>query len=38
LKFYKNPSEIPISPGGEVEDKAVNRSSAPDKAEAKAVK
>jgi cyclic-di-AMP phosphodiesterase PgpH len=36
--LYKNPSEIPISPGGEVEDEAVDRSSAPDKAEAKTVK
>jgi len=36
--LYKNPAEIPISPGGEVEDEAVERSKPPDKAEAKTVK
>ncbi|CAN5345805.1 HDIG domain-containing protein [soil metagenome] len=35
---YKNPAEIPISPGGEVEDEAIDRSHSPDKAEAKTVK
>ena len=35
---YKNPAEIPISPGGEVEDEAIDRSNQPDKAEAKTVK
>jgi putative nucleotidyltransferase with HDIG domain len=36
--LYKNPAEIPISPGGEVEDEAVDRSHQPNKAEAKVVK
>lgn len=36
--LYKNPAEIPISPGGEVEDEALDRSHQPDKAEAKTVK
>jgi putative nucleotidyltransferase with HDIG domain len=35
---YHNPSEIPISKGGEVEDEAIDRSHQPDKAEAKTVK
>ncbi|MGI9035837.1 MAG: HD family phosphohydrolase [Pyrinomonadaceae bacterium] len=35
---YANPADIPISPGGEVEDEAIDRSSQPDKAEAKTVK
>lgn len=35
---YHNPSEIPISKGGEVEDEAVDHSHQPDKAEAKTVK
>lgn len=35
---YQNPSEIPISKGGEVEDEAIDRSQQPDKAEAKTVK
>ena len=36
---YKNPREIPISKGGEVEDEAIDRSTSPnDKAEAKTVK
>jgi cyclic-di-AMP phosphodiesterase PgpH len=34
---YQNPSEIPISKGGEVEDEAIDRSHQPDKAEAKTV-
>jgi len=36
--LYKNPAEIPISPGGEVEDEAIDRSTPPNKAEAKTVK
>lgn len=36
--LYKNPAEIPISPGGEVEDEAIDRSHQPDKAAAKTVK
>lgn len=35
---YDNVTEIPISPGGEVEDEAVDRSHSPNKAEAKTVK
>ncbi|MEP6903667.1 MAG: HDIG domain-containing metalloprotein [Actinomycetota bacterium] len=36
---YKNPADIPISKGGEVEDEAIDRSHQPnDKAEAKTVK
>src|SRR5215213_5022176 len=35
---YKEPAEIPISKGGEVEDEAIDRSHQPDKAEAKTVK
>ncbi len=35
---YQNPSEIPISKGGEVEDEAIDRTQQPDKAEAKTVK
>lgn len=35
---YKNPAEIPISPGGEVEDEAIDHSYQPEKAEAKTVK
>ena len=31
---YSNPANIPISPGGEVEDEAVKHSSEPDRAEA----
>jgi cyclic-di-AMP phosphodiesterase PgpH len=34
---YDNVKEIPISPGGEVEDEAINRSREPNKAEAKKV-
>lgn len=33
--LYKNPEDIPISKGGEVEDEAIDRSHQPDKAEAK---
>lgn len=36
--LYKNPADIPISPGGEVEDEAIDRSHQPDKAQAKTVK
>ncbi|MCY7346588.1 MAG: HDIG domain-containing protein [Pyrinomonadaceae bacterium] len=32
---YRDPAEIPISRGGEVEDEAIERSPQPDKAEAK---
>ena len=32
---YKNPADIPIGKGGEVEDEAIDRSQQPDKAEAK---
>ncbi len=35
---YKNPADIPISKGGEIEDEAIDRSHQPDKAEAKTVK
>ncbi|HEX8638738.1 MAG TPA: HDIG domain-containing protein, partial [Pyrinomonadaceae bacterium] len=35
---YHSPREIPISPGGEVEDEAVVHSFQPDRAEAKTVK
>ena len=35
---YHEPSEIPISKGGEVEDEAIDHSQQPDKAEAKTVK
>ncbi len=35
---YQNPSEIPISKGGEVEDEAIDRTHQPDQAEAKTVK
>jgi cyclic-di-AMP phosphodiesterase PgpH len=34
---YKNPTEIPISKGGEVEDEAIDRSHQPDKAASKTV-
>lgn len=34
---YKDPADIPVSPGGEIEDEAINRSHEPDKAEAKKV-
>ncbi len=36
--LYRNPSEVPISSGGEVENEAVDRSQPPDKAEAKTAK
>ena len=32
---YKNPADIPISPGGEVEDESIDRSHPPNRAEAK---
>jgi putative nucleotidyltransferase with HDIG domain len=34
---YKNPADIPISPGGEIEDEAIDRSKEPDRAAAKKV-
>ena len=36
--LYKNPADIPISPGGEIEDEAVEYFQPPQKAEAKTVK
>ncbi len=38
LQRYANPAEIPISPGGEVEDEAIDRSHQPDRAQAKNIK
>lgn len=35
---YADPADIPVSPGGEIEDEAIDRSHEPYKAEAKAVK
>jgi cyclic-di-AMP phosphodiesterase PgpH len=35
---YKNPADIPVSPGGEIEDEALDRSDGPDKARAKIVR
>ena len=32
---YADPADIPVSPGGEIEDEAIDRSHEPDKAEAK---
>jgi putative nucleotidyltransferase with HDIG domain len=32
---YKNPADIPVSPGGEIEDEAFDRSHEPDKTQAK---
>jgi cyclic-di-AMP phosphodiesterase PgpH len=32
---FKNPADIPVSPGGEIEDEAIDRSKEPDKARAK---
>jgi membrane-associated HD superfamily phosphohydrolase len=32
---YSDPSEIPVSPGGEIEDEAIDRSLRPDRAEAR---
>lgn len=32
---YRNPADIPVSPGGEIEDEAFGRSKGPDKADAK---
>ena len=34
---YKNPADIPVSPGGEIEDEAFNRTDEPARAEAKKV-
>ena len=34
---YKNPADIPVSPGGEIEDEAFDRSEKPNKSEAKTV-
>ena len=34
---YKNPADIPVSPGGEIEDEAIDRHGMSDKAEAKKV-
>lgn len=34
---YKNPADIPVSPGGEIEDEAIDRSHERNKAEAKKV-
>ncbi|MGI8409592.1 MAG: HD family phosphohydrolase [Pyrinomonadaceae bacterium] len=35
---YANPADIPVSPGGEIEDEAFDRSSEPDRASATGVK
>ncbi len=35
---YANPADIPISPGGEIEDEAIDRSHPPDKSRATSVK
>ena len=35
---YKNPADIPVSPGGEIEDEAIHRSQEPDKSRAKTVR
>ena len=35
---YTNPADIPISPGGEIEDEAIDRSHEPDKSRATSVK
>jgi putative nucleotidyltransferase with HDIG domain len=32
---YKNPADIPVSPGGEIEDEAIDRSNEPDRGRAK---
>ena len=32
---YINPADIPVSPGGEIEDEAINRSKEPNRVEAK---
>lgn len=32
---YVNPADIPVSPGGEIEDEAIDRSREPDRADAK---
>ena len=35
---YADPADIPISPGGEIEDEAIDRSQQPDRAEGKSAK
>ncbi|HVF30684.1 MAG TPA: hypothetical protein VNA22_06915, partial [Pyrinomonadaceae bacterium] len=35
---YKDPADIPVSPGGEIEDEAVDRSQGPQKADARSAK
>jgi len=35
---YTNPADIPVSPGGEIEDEAIDRSHDPDRADAKTAK
>jgi putative nucleotidyltransferase with HDIG domain len=35
---YSNPSDIPVSPGGEIEDEAIDRAHTADKTKAKTVK
>jgi cyclic-di-AMP phosphodiesterase PgpH len=35
---YQNPADIPVSPGGEIEDEAIDRSHEPNKADAKTAK
>jgi hypothetical protein len=35
---YANPADIPVSPGGEIEDEAIDRSHEPRKAEGKSAK
>lgn len=35
---YKNPADIPVSRGGEIEDEAIHRSHEPDKSRAKTVR
>jgi putative nucleotidyltransferase with HDIG domain len=35
---YKNPADIPVSPGGEIEDEAIDRSHEPGKSQAKTVR
>ena len=38
LMKYSNPADIPISPGGEIEDEAIDRSNEPRRADAKTAK
>jgi cyclic-di-AMP phosphodiesterase PgpH len=35
---YVNPADIPVSPGGEIEDEAIDRSHEPDRADARSAK